>query len=667
MEYRNDQSLSTVRSNKINYTTWALPDGAIARLGRGDVNDIAFSPNMQYLAVATDIGIWIYTLPALSPVALWDTENGHTDVPTFSPDNCLLAAYSNNEETLKVWDVKSGVCMANMEDSYQFDNSSKPKFSPDGKHLFGGSFKWCAKTGELRDETDLWHPHPNNAATNFTLSYDGSLVIDERFNNQNDHTEVVVWDVKTGKQIAVLSENSEEHPLFWWNPCFSSCMRFLAASDAENKISVWELQNGTLVNTYTDFKDAKLFPCYLQNSDLIIAAILPQKVEIWNVKKHEIIDQFKINNKYTNRHIVRFSDDGTQLAASVPNELTLWTKGKNNCHSLLRLIGHTDTADSLAFSADGKTLAAGYWDSNVILWDITRQCAKRSNGEELYGTAHAVYLSANGKFIATGGDDKDILWISEIGKPQPVAELTEEWIGVRQPRAYSHDLNRLACAAEYFNIHIWEYKTLEDGDKNPRNWHKHSTLTGHSSYIRGMAFSPDGKKLVSISAGMSSQESRDARLWDIDTDMQIAELALPPFINPGRLYREWDVGITFSPCGDLIAGGQWGEIVLWSAINGETVMTIPQPKDSQRPITLRFSPCGNYLAAGAWWQPGLKLVSIRLWEIASQENIATFWSHTTDVQDLQFSPDGSILASAGHDGVIYLWDLKPYLQIVGKD
>ncbi|MXV77398.1 hypothetical protein F4X73_07500 [Candidatus Poribacteria bacterium] len=666
MEHRNDQPLSTFRANEINFTTWALSDGAIARLGRGLVNDIAFSPDMQYLAVATYIGIWIYALPKLTPIALWDTENGHSESVSFSPDSRWLASYSENEETIKVWDVNSGVCIAHMEDSYQPDGS-KPIFTTDSQYLFNRTFQWCTETGEIHNETDLWHPHPNNAATHFTLSSDGSLVIGERFNHQNDHTAVVVWDVKTGEQIAVLSENSEDHTLFWWNPCFSPCMHFLAASDAENKISVWELQNGTLVNTYTDFKDAMLYPYYLQNGDLITAAILPQKVEIWNAEKNEIIDQFKINNKYINRHIVRFSDDGTQLAVSVPNELTLWTKGKKNCHSLLRLNGHTDTADSLAFSAGGKTLAAGYWDSNVILWDIARQRAIRPNGEELQGTAHAVYLSANGRFIATGGDDKDVLWISEIEKPQPVAELTEEWIGVRQPRAYSHDLNRLACAAEYFNIHIWEYKTLEDGDKNTGSWDKHSTLTGHSSYIRGMAFSPDGKKLVSISAGMSGQESRDARLWDIDTDMQIAELALPTFKNPAKIYREWDVGITFSPCGDLIAGGQCGEIILWSAIDGETVMTIPQPKDSQRPITLRFSPCGNYLASGAWWQPGLKLVSIRLWEIASQKNIATFWGHTTDVQDLQFSPDGSILASAGHDGVIYLWDLKPYLQEVGKD
>ncbi len=661
MKYKNDQPLSTDRANEIDYTTWALPEGAIARLGRGDVNDIAFSPNMQYLAVATDIGIWFYALPSLTPIALWDTDNGHTGFVSFSPDSRWFASYSDNEETIKVWDINSGVCVAHMEDSYQ-PNNAKPIFSSDSQHLFNRTFQWCAQTGELLNETDLWHPHPNNAATDFTLSPDGSLVIGERFNPQNGHTEVVVWNVKTGEQIAVLSENIERHTLFCWNPCFSPCMHFLAASDAENTISVWELQNGTLVNTYTDFKDAKLYPYYLQNGELIIAAILPQKVQIWNVEKHEIIDQFKISNEYINRHIVRFSDDGTQLAVSIPNALTLWTKGKNNCHSLLRLNGHTDTAASLAFSGDGKTLATAYWNSNVILWDIVRQCAKRSNGEELPGTAHAVYLSANGRFIATGGDDKDVLWISEIEKTQPITELNGEWLGVRQSKAYSPDLNRLASADDDFNIHIWEYKTLDDGDQNPRKWDKHSTLTGHSSYIRGMAFSPDGKKLVSISAAISNKKSRDARMWDIDTNTQLAELALPTFKNPGNIYRRWDLSITFSPCGDLIAGGQWGEIVLWSAIDGETVMTIPQPKDSQRPITLRFSPCGNYLASGAWWQPGLKLVSIRLWEIASQKSIATFWSHTTDVQDLQFSPDGSILASAGHDGVIYLWDLTPHLQ-----
>ena len=39
-------------------TTWALPDGAIARLGRGCVHDMAFSPDGEYLAVGSRIGLW---------------------------------------------------------------------------------------------------------------------------------------------------------------------------------------------------------------------------------------------------------------------------------------------------------------------------------------------------------------------------------------------------------------------------------------------------------------------------------------------------------------------------------------------------------------------------------------------------------------------------------
>ena len=46
-------------------TTWALPKGAIARLGRGSVRDMAFSPDGQYFAVGTNIGLWLYDLSYL--------------------------------------------------------------------------------------------------------------------------------------------------------------------------------------------------------------------------------------------------------------------------------------------------------------------------------------------------------------------------------------------------------------------------------------------------------------------------------------------------------------------------------------------------------------------------------------------------------------------------
>lgn len=663
MENNNSDISTRFAVDATDVSTYSLPDGAIARLGRGDVNDIAFSPDMQFLALATDIGIWLYTLPQLSPVALWDTQNGHAEVVTFSPDGCLLATYSDNEETLKVWDVRTGLCLAHMEDSYQPENS-RPKFSWDSKHLFSGDLQWCAKTGALLDETDFWHPNTNYAASHFTFSPDANLVIGERFNNSDDDTQVVVWHVETGEEIAVLSENSNEHTLFWWNPSFSHCGSYLAACTPEGAITVWELENGRLLNTYTDFGNAKLYPCFAPNGNLNAAAVHPQKVEIWNIEMHKMIDTFKISNKFINRpfvrHIVRFSDDGTQLAVSIPNRLTLWTKREDGCHILTTRNGHTDTADLLAFSSDGKTLASAYWGSNVILWDVESQCSKCPGGEMVDGTAHAVYLSANGRFIATGGDDEHVLWLSEIGTPEPVAEFTGNWLGARQSKAFSPTANRLASADDEFAIHVWEYTNLQKSGTQSENWRKHNTLIGHTAYIRAIAFSPDGNKLASIAASVGEDCPQDARLWDVNTGEQTAKLSLPPFSDAINMYRRWDFGIAFSPIGDLIAAGQWGEIVFWDATDGSTVMTIPQPKGSQRPIALRFSPCGRYLASGSWWQPEIKLVSIRLWEIASKKNIATFWSHTTDVQDLQFSPDGTMLASAGHDGVIYLWDLKPY-------
>ena len=179
---------------------------------------------------------------------------------------------------------------------------------------------------------------------------------------------------------------------------------------------------------------------------------------------------------------------------------------------------------------------------------------------------------------------------------------------------------------------------------------------GHPKAIGSLAFSPDGKRLASISI------DRTALLWDVDAGEQITEMDLPRPPSQGkRRGRYTDVGVAFSPLGDIIVGGHQGGAVLWNVTDGEILMTLPHPEESQRPIAFCFSPCGQYLASGAWWQSGLQKVPIRLWEIASGENIATFWGHTTDVQCFAFSQDSTLLLSGGYDGVIYLWDLKPYL------
>ena len=74
-------------------TTWALPEGAIARLGRGGSEpEMTFSADGQYLAIGTCLGLWLYDLATLSPIALLEAERGVVESVTFSPNGKWIAA-----------------------------------------------------------------------------------------------------------------------------------------------------------------------------------------------------------------------------------------------------------------------------------------------------------------------------------------------------------------------------------------------------------------------------------------------------------------------------------------------------------------------------------------------------------------------------------------------
>ena len=92
------------------YTQWELPPGAKARLGKGSMEDIQYSPDGTLLAVACDIGVWLYDANAGTELALLKHQQDPGVVSlTFSHDGTTLVTggwYDN----ISLWDVHTGQC-----------------------------------------------------------------------------------------------------------------------------------------------------------------------------------------------------------------------------------------------------------------------------------------------------------------------------------------------------------------------------------------------------------------------------------------------------------------------------------------------------------------------------------------------------------------------------
>lgn len=151
-------------------TTWALPEGAVARLGRGREPDMTFSPDGQSLAIGTSLGLWLYDLATLCPIALWETERGMVGRIAFSPNGKWLAV-SNSDQILKVLDSENGACLIQVKTD---DYISGLTFSYNNQYLAAAYARSAI--------VEVWHAETCEPVVQFTTllasaSYDGSILL----------------------------------------------------------------------------------------------------------------------------------------------------------------------------------------------------------------------------------------------------------------------------------------------------------------------------------------------------------------------------------------------------------------------------------------------------------------------------------------------------------
>lgn len=202
---------------------------------------------------------------------------------------------------------------------------------------------------------------------------------------------------------------------------------------------------------------------------------------------------------------------------------------------------------------------------------------------------------------------------------------------------FSPDGSLLASVGRDFRARLWNPETGEE---------TMAVRGGHTAWVIGVDFSPDGQTLVTGDSGNSANDrftvDAEIHLWDLATGEELGRIA-------GHEGGIWSV--VFSPDGDkLVTASFDSSIRLWDVETGEELHRYKRTGGAPM-LYATFSPDGQIVAAGGADR------TIRLWDTDTGERLGVLTGHTSTVGFLDFSPDGTLLASAADDSTVRIWDI----------
>lgn len=633
-------------------SSWAIPDDARHRFGRGYIKCMAVSPDGKQLVIGTPIGLWWYDVNTLTPITLWNNDCLQITALDFSSTGEWIATGHENGN-VKIWDIHQGKCIMQMQRKSHFLQQRIERL------IFSADSQYLAANGINDYVVDIWNPNTGKQLARFgdpeirfhvcmkrqplAFSPDNRFLVcvsppDDvktiaggfaRIDPERDN--VSIFDVHTRKLVTVLHDCTD----FLYGLTFSPCgKKFVVTVEGEENWSLneWDTENWQLQSTDNSFGNNQLIPAYSQDGELRVVSFTEKEAAVSDATSYTQLMSFTISQGNEIRHCFF---NGSELTLATTNEIIMWTLEKQIQQNVC-VNEHQDNAISLVFNPDNKTLVTEYQspEGTFLCWDYNT-FAQNPNVLTVPGERHNIYESTSGKLHTTSVEGNSIV-IREFGKEKPIARCPIKERPRYRAVAYAHDTQLLAYGDSKENIFLWDIEQQK----------MQHTFTLDGNYATFMDFCPNGKYLA------CDPYSDYYRLWEINTGKEIQE-----FHN---LKIEH---VTFSPCGKFIAGEVEKEFVIWDLNAEKTKLTIPKPGEFQYwwQGGIAFSQNSQYLATGLYKRDEMEYAPIIVWNIETGEIITTLSGHPTYIISLAFSPDGATLASSSGDGTIILWDMNTNL------
>ena len=623
--------------------------------------ETVYSPDGKWVILLTSVadiieaGTWRVVGELRGP-GKWNS----VESVSFSRDGKLVLTISYNlddkRSTLKLWEAGTWRVITEFVVAEQAP-LTRAQISPDG----GFAVTWNSVANKPR----IWnlrtresvvlgdHERFPEETPNFTP--DGKMVaIVER---DAPKTFARVWDSSTGK----LLHQSDCEVSSISDVSISPDGKYLAVICNDDTVKAIKIGSWETVSVLGGPAQKPMYATFSPDERYLVTSGRDRVFRVWRTDTWQAETALRGHTGRPQK--MQFSKDGRVLVTTAEDGTArVWETGTWRSRAILK--GHITPMNDLAVSLDGRYVVTTARDSTARIWevdasggDVAQWDGATANG---LGTAEAKVYSPDGNLVAIRSAESGVeIW--EPATNRRVAQLDSGMF-----LSFSPDGKLAFTVGPDHSIQRWDVSTEK----------KTGDLRGHTHDIMGIAFSRDGKWMVSAGG-----YDNTARVWEMATGTNVAVLkghswrVIQATFSPDdrwigtassdKTARIWEVGswrelsvldrhsgelgaIAFSPDSSrIVTAGNDGTARLWETGTWREVHVLSG--HSGWVDQADFSPDGRYVLTGSWDH------TARLWEVKTGKTIAVLEGHTKRLGSARFSPDGRLIATAG-DTTVRIWN-----------